>query len=139
MLRFIRALGQPSPIVLADRARDAQQWDAAVPHYRTALARNPRNPPIWVQYGHALKERGSFAGGAGAYRRAIAAPPTVADTYLQLGYVLKLQGRTEEAKAAYLRAFSIEQSLQQAADELAALGCSAEDLPQRSEEHTSEL
>ncbi len=130
MLRFIRASGQPSPIVLADHARDAQQWDVAVQHYRTALARNPRNPPIWVQYGHALKEGGSYAAAEAAYRRAIADAPTVADTHLQLGYVLKLQGRTEEAKAAYLRAFSIDQSLQQAVDELAALGCSAEDLPQ---------
>src|SRR5713101_6050155 len=129
MLRFIRASGRPSPIVLADRARDAQQWDAAVQHYQTALARNPRNPPIWVQYGHVLKEGGSYAAAEAAYRRAIVDAPTVADTHFQLGLVLKLQGRSEEAKAAYLHALSIDQSLQQAADELAALGFSKKDLP----------
>jgi len=130
MLRFSRAAGRPSPIALADRAREARQWDVAVRHYRTALARNPHNPPIWVQYGHALKEGGSYAAAEAAYRRAIADDPRVADTYLQLGRVLKLQDRTEEAKTAYLRAFSIDQSLHEAAGELADIGCSAEDLPQ---------
>jgi tetratricopeptide (TPR) repeat protein len=130
MVRFSRASGQPSPIVLADRAREARQWDAAVRHYRIALARNPHNPPIWVQYGHALKEGGSYVAAEAAYRRAIADDPTVADTHLQLGRVLKLQDRTEEARAAYLRAFSMDQSLHEAADELAAVGCPAEDLPQ---------
>ncbi len=133
MLRFSRASGQPSPIVLADRAREARQWDVAVRHYRTALARNPHNPPIWVQYGHALKEGGSYVAAEAAYRRAIADDPRVADTHLRtFGHLLKLQGRgrTEEAKAAYLRAFWIDQSLHESAGELAALGCPAEDLPQ---------
>jgi len=128
-LRIRRTSRRPNPIILADRARDAQQWDVAIHHYRTALARNPRNPPIWVQYGHALKEGGSHAAAEGAYRRAIADDPAVADTYLQLGLVLMLQRRTEEAKAAYLRALSIDRSLQGAADELVALGCLREDLP----------
>jgi glycosyltransferase involved in cell wall biosynthesis/tetratricopeptide (TPR) repeat protein len=132
MLRFSRASGRPNPIVLADRARDAQQWDAAVRHYRTALARNPCNPPIWVQYGHALKEGGLYVAAEAAYRRAIADGPAAADPYLQLGHVLKLQGRTEQAKAAYLRAFSIDQSLHEAAGELATLGYSVADFPQLS-------
>ncbi len=130
MWRFIRASARPHPIVLADRARDAKQWDAAAQYYQTALARNPYDPPIWVQYGHALKEGGSHRAAEAAYRRAIADDPAAADSHLQLGHVLKLQGRTEEAKAAYLRAFSIDRSLRDAAGELAALGCSAEDLPQ---------
>src|SRR6266567_6446612 len=130
MLRFRRASGQPGPIILADRARDAKQWDAAVQHYRVALARNPRNPPIWVQYGHALKEGGRYAAAETAYRRAIVDDPTATDPYLQLGHLLKLQGRMEEAKASYLRAFSIDRTLDEAAVELSALGCSVEDLPQ---------
>jgi GT2 family glycosyltransferase/tetratricopeptide (TPR) repeat protein len=130
MLRFSRASGQPGPIDLGDRARDARQWDAAVQHYRSALAQNPHNPPIWVQFGHALKEAGNRVAAETAYRRAIAGDPTVADTYLQLGHVLKLQGRTQEAKAAYAQALSTDRSLHDAAVELAALGCSAADLPQ---------
>jgi len=128
MLRFRRDSRQPSPIVLADRAREARQWDAAAQYYRTALARNPRNPPIWVQYGHALKESGNYVAAEAAYRRAIADDPATADSYLQLGHVLKLMGNTGEAKAAYLHAFSLDRSLSEAAGELAALGCSAEDL-----------
>jgi Flp pilus assembly protein TadD len=129
MFRFRRAFQRANPIVLADRARDAQQWDVAVDHYRTALARNPHNPPIWVQFGHALKEGGSHVAAEAAYRRAIEGDPAAPDPYLQLGHVLKLQGRTEEAKAAYLRAFSLDRTLHQATVELAALGCSGRDSP----------
>ena len=128
MLRFRRASRRQNPIILADRARDAHQWDDAVHHYRTALIRNPRSPAIWVQFGHALKEGGSHVAAEAAYRRAIADDPTAADPYLQLGHVLKLQGRREQAKAAYLQAFSIDPTLHEATVELVALGCSAPDL-----------
>jgi predicted Zn-dependent protease len=47
-------------VILADDARDAGQWDRAAQLYRQALDRNPDNPPIWVQYGHALKESGEL-------------------------------------------------------------------------------
>jgi hypothetical protein len=47
-----------SVIALADRARDAAQWELA----GAALDRNPRNPPIWVQFGHALMESGNLCG-----------------------------------------------------------------------------
>jgi len=46
---------------LADRARDARQWELAAHLYRKALDRDPQNRPIWVQYGHALKEWASCA------------------------------------------------------------------------------
>jgi hypothetical protein len=44
----------------ADSARDARQWERASQFYRKALDRNPRNTPIWVQYGHALMESGEL-------------------------------------------------------------------------------
>jgi Tfp pilus assembly protein PilF len=47
---------EPSVISRADRAREAGQWEAAAGLYRIALDRKPRNPPIWIQYGHALKK-----------------------------------------------------------------------------------
>jgi len=124
-LRIRRTSRRPNPIILADRARDAQQWDVAIHHYRTALARNPRNPPIWVQYGHALKEGGSHAAAEGAYRRAIADDPAAAAPYLQLGHVLKIQGRHDAAEAAYLRAFALDPMLVQAPEVLGRLGWSA--------------
>ncbi len=128
MFRLRRTSGRSNPIVLADRARDAQQWDVAAQHYQTALSRDPRNPPIWVQYGHALKEGGSHVAAEAAYRRAIEDDPKAADPYLQLGHVLKLQGRTEQAKTAYLRAYSLDPTLSEATVELVALGCGAQDL-----------
>jgi Tfp pilus assembly protein PilF len=97
-----------SVITLADRARDAGQWELAARLYRNALARNPRNPPIWVQYGHVLKESGELVQAETAYRRAIAHDPGRADPHLHLGHVLKMQGNQEEGEASYLRAFAFE-------------------------------
>jgi glycosyltransferase involved in cell wall biosynthesis len=113
---------KPSIITLADRARDAGDWEAAARLYRKALARNPRNPPIWVQYGHALKESGRLAEAEAAYRRALFFQPKAADSELQLGHVLKLQGRTDAAQAAYLRALALEPSLSEVFSELHGLG-----------------
>jgi tetratricopeptide (TPR) repeat protein len=121
---------RPSAIVLADGARDAWQWERAAQLYRKALNRNPRNPGIWVQYGHALKECGELrnpeklAQAEMAYRRAVSLDPSVADTYLQLGHVLKLQGKREEAEAAYLRAFALDPSMPYPLQELSGLGWS---------------
>jgi lipopolysaccharide biosynthesis protein/GT2 family glycosyltransferase len=126
-----------SAAALADQARDRGQWEVAAELYRKALNRNPRNPPIWVQYGHALKESGErrdpdkLAQAESAYRRALSLDPGVADPYLQLGHVLKLQGNTEEAQAAYLRASALDPSIPYPLAELSGLGWS--------EAHLSEL
>ena len=121
---------KPDFITLADRARDARQWELAAQLYRKALDRNPRNAAIWVQYGHALKESGELrdpeklAQAEAAYRRALSLDSGAADTHLQLGHVLKLQGKTEEAQAAYLRAFALDPSMPYPLQELSGLGWS---------------
>jgi GT2 family glycosyltransferase len=121
---------KPDVVTLADRARDARRWELAAQFYRKALDRDPRNAPIWVQYGHALKESGELrvpdklVQAELAYRRALSLDPGMADTYLQLGHVLKLQGETEEAQAAYLRAFALDRSMPYTLDELSGLGWS---------------
>jgi predicted Zn-dependent protease len=51
---------KPDLIALADNARDAGQWERAAHLYKEALHDDPQNPPIWVQYGHALKEAGAL-------------------------------------------------------------------------------
>jgi tetratricopeptide (TPR) repeat protein len=138
-LRDDGIVNQPHPVSMrrklslihrADSARDARQWERAAQLYRKALARNPRRPGVWVQYGHALKESGELrdpdklAQAEIAYRRGIALDPGVADFYVQLGHVLKLQGKTEEAQSAYLRAFALDPSMPYPLQELRGLGWS---------------
>jgi len=125
---------KPGALALADRARDAQQWEFAAGLYHEALERNPRRPGIWVQYGHALKEScelrdpDKLAQAESAYRRAIVLDPNAADPHLQLGHALKLQGKTEEAQAAYLRAVALDPSMPHPLQELGGLGWSADQL-----------
>jgi glycosyltransferase involved in cell wall biosynthesis len=121
---FSRKRKRPSIITLADRARDSGQWELAAHLYRKALDRNPQNPPICIQYGHVLKERGDLRQAEGAYRAAIRLEPANPDSHLQLGRVLKLQGKMEEAQASYLRAFTLAPSLPYALHELSGLGWS---------------
>src|ERR1700730_3482037 len=131
LLRLSLMRREPSAIIaLADRARDARQWELAARLYREALDQNPHNPPIWVQYGHALKESGGLrdpdklAQAESAYRRALSLDPNAADPHLQLGHALKLQGKTEEAQAVYLRAFALDPSMPYPLQELSGLGWS---------------
>jgi Flp pilus assembly protein TadD len=98
------------------------QWELAAQHYREALNRNPRNSPIWVQYGHALKETGHVVEAEGAYRKAIDLDPNAADPHLHLGHALKILGRRDQAAAAYRRALDLDPRLHAASFELAALG-----------------
>ncbi|MFL6351170.1 MAG: glycosyltransferase [Bryobacteraceae bacterium] len=128
LFRFGRWHRRPSQITLADQARDAGKWGLAAQYYRAALDRNPQNAPIWVQYGHVLKEAGNLAEAEGAYRSAITFRPGDADSHLQLGHLLKLRGKLEDAQASYISAYSIEPSLPSALAELTAFGWSAEKL-----------
>jgi lipopolysaccharide biosynthesis protein/glycosyltransferase involved in cell wall biosynthesis/tetratricopeptide (TPR) repeat protein len=124
MLRFGRKRTKPSVITLADRARDQGQWERAAAYYQVALRRNSQNPPIWVQYGHVLKESGEIDQAERAYRIALAHDPRNADTYVQLGHVLKIQGKKDEAPAVYLKAIAIDPSLNGLSVEFGPLGWS---------------
>jgi hypothetical protein len=125
MPRFRRKRVKPSVITLADRARDAGKWEVAAEYYRDALRRKPENPPIWVQYGHVLKESGHLAEAEKAYRTALAYDPRNADSHLQLCHVLKIKGKKEEARTAYLRAVALDPSLTDVSLEFAQLGWSS--------------
>jgi glycosyltransferase involved in cell wall biosynthesis len=106
----------------ADRARDTRDWVSAAQYYQKALDQKPDNPPIWVQYGHALKESGNLVEAEKAYRKSLEFDAEVADTHLQLGHVLKIQDRRIEASAAYLRALVLDPGLEHATLELKGLG-----------------
>jgi len=124
MLRIGWKPAKPSVITLADRARDARHWHLAAAHYQKALRRNPCNPPIWVQYGHVLREAGRLAEAEAAYRMALVYDPRSADSHLQLGATPKLQGKREQAEAAYLRAVALAHSTSGLSLELSLLGWS---------------
>jgi tetratricopeptide (TPR) repeat protein len=115
---------QASVITLADRARDAGQWDRALQLYQKALRRNPEQAAIWVQCGHVLKGLGRLEPAENAYRRAIAHDPKSSDAQLHLGHVLKLRRRAKAAEAAYLRAFALDPRLAAPLIELDGLGWS---------------
>jgi glycosyltransferase involved in cell wall biosynthesis/Flp pilus assembly protein TadD len=111
----------PSTVTLADHARDCGQWERATALYRKVLVRNPRNPPIWVQLGHALKESGRFSEAEAAYRQAVAYDSRHADGYLHLGHLLKVNGNTEAAQASYLQSFLLDPAVPDARQELRCL------------------
>jgi tetratricopeptide (TPR) repeat protein len=98
---------RPSPIALANRARDTRKWELAVRYYRDALDLKPDEPGIWVQCGHALKEAGKVSEAEVAYRKALELDAKNADTNAALGHALALQGRSAEAAAAYRQALAL--------------------------------
>ncbi|TDT96947.1 glycosyltransferase involved in cell wall biosynthesis [Azorhizobium sp. AG788] len=108
----------------ADAHRDARNWPQATEQYRLALEVNPKMAPIWVQFGHSLKESGDIRKAEEAYIRALQIDPEEPDTYLQLGHVLKMSGRIEEATNAYFASLSRDPKLPHPRVELAALGYS---------------
>ena len=101
-----------------DRAIGTGDWTLAAQHYRRALELSPSLMPIWVQLGHALKEKGEHSGAEAAYRHALSLDEARADTHLQLAHLLKLQARWEEAADAYLRALQLDATLKEAGSEL---------------------
>ena len=47
--------------IAGDAARDRRDWPVAIAAYEQSLQRAPWRAPVWVQYGHALKESGDGA------------------------------------------------------------------------------
>lgn len=104
-----------------DAARDRKDWLAAEHEYAAHLAKAPGDQPIWVQYGHCLKEQGKRVEAEAAYRRAIELAPEDADAHLQLGHVLKLLDRREDAQQAYLASVGLKPT-KAAIEEVQGLG-----------------
>ncbi|MGI4952223.1 MAG: glycosyltransferase [Janthinobacterium lividum] len=105
----------------ADAERDAGRWAQAAILYRRVLDLTPDRAPIWVQYGHALKEDGRIAAALAAYLEAARLAPDTADTQLQIGHALKLQGRQDAATEAYAKALALDAGLEHARHELQQL------------------
>ncbi len=69
----------------ADQARDARKWSEAAELYAGYLKLRSAEAPIWVQYGHALKESGKLDEAESAYGQSLLLSPETPDTHLQLG------------------------------------------------------
>ena len=107
-----------------DAARDRKDWAVAEQEYAAHLAAAPGDQPIWVQYGHCLKEQGKRVEAESAYRRAIELAPDDADAHLQLGHVLKLLDRKEDAQQSYLASVGLKPT-KAAIEEVQGLGGAA--------------
>ncbi len=103
------------------RAFAVKDWVTAAEHYGAALKISPERPTVWVQYGHALKEKGERPKAEKAYYQSLRRRPDFADTYVQLGHVTKLMGRLDEAAAHYRRAVELKPDRLDAVQELEAL------------------
>lgn len=107
MVRFGFRQKKPSVITLADRARDAREWDLAGRLYRTAIQRNPGNPALWVQYGHVLKEAGDLAQAEYAYRTAVAQNPSAVDSHAIQQSLGQIHSRLSRLEAPSPVAFAV--------------------------------
>lgn len=104
----------------ADGLRDRREWIEAAVAYAAYLRLRPEDWPIWVQYGHCMKESGDVKAALLLYREAERLQPDDADLHIQIGHALKLLGRIEEAYQEYARALSLDPGSEAARAELLA-------------------
>jgi glycosyltransferase involved in cell wall biosynthesis len=90
-----------------DAAREAGDWSRAADAYGEHIKAFPDDGPIWLQYGHALKESGRSASAIAAYRRASELVASAAEGRLHLGRALQAAGQEREALAEFGRGFAI--------------------------------
>ena len=112
-----------------DKARNERDWKTAEIEYRAHLDMVPQDQPIWIQYGHCLKEQSKLIEAEAAYRHAIDLDPDDADAHLQLGHSLKLLDRLSLAEQAYKRSFELRPS-KAAYDEMIRLA-DVDEVPER--------
>ncbi|WP_187830340.1 glycosyltransferase family 4 protein [Siccirubricoccus phaeus] len=104
----------------ADALRDRREWAEAAQAYAGFLRLRPEEWPIWVQYGHCMKEAGDPRAALLLYREAERLQPEDSDLHLQIGHALKLLGRLEEAFEEYARALTLDPGSAAARQELMA-------------------
>lgn len=108
-------------LAAGDVANREQRWQDAAEAYRGVLAIDDGLQPVWIQFGHALKERGLVSDAIDAYRKAIALLPSDADAHLQIGHAYKIAGDLAAARAAYAESQRLDPMFRPAAEELEAL------------------
>jgi len=84
-----------------------QDWHASVLAYEKVLSHVENNHKLWEQYGHALKESGSFENAISAYRKSIILNRYNKELYVHLGYLLKETGNIRESELIFRKYFDI--------------------------------
>ena len=84
------------------------QTGAAIPHYRAALAIQPRYSQAWNNLGLALIEGGDLVESERSLREAIRLTPRFSEAWSNLGLVLARRGEAVPAVAAYREALRLQ-------------------------------
>jgi glycosyltransferase involved in cell wall biosynthesis len=108
-------------LAIADRHRDARNWEGARSNYEQALALSPLLQPIWIQLGHARKESGDHAAAEEAYREASRLDPADPEAHLQLGHLFKIRNMMAPSLESFGRALELDPSLGDVRAEIARL------------------
>ncbi|MGI8611985.1 MAG: tetratricopeptide repeat-containing sulfotransferase family protein [Sphingomicrobium sp.] len=80
------------------RLGDFQQ---AIKLYEAALAKVPRQPAVWLSYGHMLKTIGRQSDGISAYRRALELKPTLGEAWWSLANLKTVRFETADISAMH--------------------------------------
>jgi tetratricopeptide (TPR) repeat protein len=76
-------------------------FDEAIHIYEAVLAKTPRQPMVWVSYGHMLKTVGKLQEGVAAYRKAIELKPELGEAWWSLANLKTI--RFSDADIAAMR------------------------------------
>lgn len=82
--------------------------DAAIDHFRRALARQPSNPKALNNLGSLLAERGELGEALTLLRRAVRIAPDYAEAQFNLGNTLRAGGERSAAADAFRRTIALE-------------------------------
>ena len=74
-------------------------FEGAIQLYEDALAKAPRQPAVWMSYGHMLKTIGRQADGVAAYRKAIELKPTLGEAWWSLANLKTVRFDTADITA----------------------------------------
>jgi tetratricopeptide (TPR) repeat protein len=77
-------------------------FEEAIALYESVLARSPKQPRVWMSYGHILKTVGRQAEGIDAYRKAINVNPNLGEAWFSLANLKTV--KFDEADIAAMRA-----------------------------------
>jgi tetratricopeptide (TPR) repeat protein len=108
-------------VAQGDDANRNRDWPRAASFYAAALLRDGALGPIWVQFGHALKEQGMLEEAGFAYREAARVDPANIDALIHLGHLMKRCGRDGAAMRAFQKVLQRDPAHADASLALAAL------------------